>query len=305
MNNFLQYWQYWLVAFVLIILLGWWKRQRLIQILLFLEYHVLRWIDILSSITVAALIFCVEHDFETAKKESPEWEALWNILDSDKLVLLLIIAAFASVLTSIITSARQPKIKTLNETVLALEEEADKIGENIHNLFEGILLNLSKKLVFTQNGTERVTLYIHKNSHGCFVPCGRYSNNPLFQKKGRTRFDDDQGCISKGWQTGWHFDNKIPTGKPLAANYNNKNYGIPVDTASSLTMQSKLLAVKRIDGLEGRPVAVLVIESTNKAAFAENDLVAKLNGVSSEYGRMVQILERHIPSPQDAADKGL
>ena len=56
---------------------------------------------------------------------------------------------------------------------------------------------------------ERVTLYIH-NGGNLFIPFGRYSPNTKYAKSGRPTYPDNIGCISKGWENGWHFENNFP-----------------------------------------------------------------------------------------------
>ena len=272
---------------------------------LWVEDAVIRWVNLFASIATAVLLFVVGFDFSKARVSYPDWKGLWDIVEHPRWLFVLAASALTSAMISILISARQPTIRKLKTTNSKLQDQVDQVGENIHNLFHGVLFNLAKKLEFSLDGAERISLYLHKNSKGCFVPCGRFSHNPEFIKKGRTRFDDDKGCIAKGWQNDWHFDNTVPASDEDAAEHSESKYGVPPEVTKNLRMQSKLFAVKRIVSPDDRPIAVLVVESTKSGNFTENELKEKLHDVSREFGKMIQAVKHHIPTPQNAEESGL
>ncbi len=172
-------------------------------------------------------------------------------------------------------------------------------------MFDGLLLNLSKKLDFKQGDQARISIYVHEISEGRFIPCGRYAPNPELRKSGRTSFPDTQGCIAKGWQNGWHFDDSFPDTTSRHQNYCYSNYAIPKNTHDDLKMRSLVYAVMRLDDSSGYPLAVMVIESEKADQFDANQLQTDLEGVANDFSQMISTLRQHIPSPSDAADRGL
>jgi hypothetical protein len=172
-------------------------------------------------------------------------------------------------------------------------------------LLDGLLRNLSKKLGFPTDGTTRISLYVHDESNRFFVPGGRYSSNPYFDRKGRTQFSDEEGCISKGWRHDWHFDAAVPDDTDEAAKYHLENYGVADSTYRSLKMKPKLFAAKKIVDSDDRPVAVLVVESEKRDAFEESDLVRNMGEAAQDLASTICAVKDHIPLPNLAAEAGL
>jgi hypothetical protein len=187
-----------------------------------------------------------------------------------------------------------------------LHDEVGAVAENIHALFEAVLLSLANKLEVDERGTERVSIYVHRLETNTFVPCGRFSHNPILKAKGRTSFPDDQGCIAKAWEEDWHFcvDFPDPSRTGPYVDYLLHTYGIPRDVGRSLKMKPKLIAAKRIS-LNGSGVAIIVFESTDQGKFTEEQLKGRLAAASVEYAQMIKSIQKYIPNPSRAAEVGL
>lgn len=172
------------------------------------------------------------------------------------------------------------------------------ITQNIEQLFIGQLVDLSQKLQFGTNNTnsERITLYIHDGKDS-FVPCGRYSANPVFEKRGRTKIPDTEGIIAKAWQNGWHFQENFDKN-------NCKECNISVATYQNFNMKSVVLASIRL-GIDSTKIAVIVVESNIKDRFNEKDIKDLLEGSICYIARTVHKFYEYIPSLKNAKDKGL
>ena len=173
-------------------------------------------------------------------------------------------------------------------------------------MFEGVLLTLATKLELEESGTERVSIYVYRSDAENFVPCGRFSHNPILKSKGRAVLPANQGGIAKAWEQGWHFNNAFPEDVESKAyrEYIRDEYGIPRSTVRGFKMKPRCLAAKKIQAND-RPVAVIVAESTEAGVLVEQDLQNLLAGIADEYGRMVAAVDKHIPDPNLAAEVGL
>lgn len=259
------------------------------------------WIGFVTLVSGAL----VTYDFTKMREKYPNWPGLFDLLESDTLFWIFIVSAIISALLSWAMARRQKTLKALQEEIDECREQMGEIGNNIKFLFDGLLLNLSKKLNFRQDDQARISIYIHNEKSGTFIPCGRYSPNPELRKPGRTSFSDTQGCISQGWQRGWHYDDGFPDTRTRHQNHCLANYNIPKETHSKLKMMSLVYAVMRFDDNAGTPLAVIVVESLNSNQFDANQLQADLESVADDFAQMIATLRPHIPTPCDAAERGL
>jgi hypothetical protein len=255
-----------------------------------------------SSITVI-LVFFSEYDFSKLKKTYPNWLGLFNLAESPLIFWLIILFAVISALLSWIEVFRKKTLRQQSNKIVSLKEQNEVISENIKNLFDGVLYNLSKKLHFTESDQSRISLYIHDKNQS-FVPFGRYSPNPEFQKPGRSYYPDKQGCISKGWQHGWHFENTFGETPYAHKKKNTNDYHIPVEVYDNLKMKSGVYAVKRLNDKNGDSLAVIVVESTHKDRFTESELQERLNGTVEDFSHMIKALRDYIPTPDNANEQG-
>lgn len=274
-----------------------------------LKTHGIEWaIKILEpwiSILVVISGVLITYDFSTMKAKYPNWAGLFSFMEAEAFFWVFILSAVVSALLSWAMKVLQ---KSLNELKAEITETRDQIGEvgnNIKFLFDGLLLNLSKKLDFKQGDQARISIYVYEAESSQFIPCGRYSPNPELRKPGRTAYPDRQGCIAKGWQNGWHYDDEFPDTKTRHQNHCSAQYGIPKEVHNGLKMMSLVYAVKRLDDAAGNPLAVMVIESTKKDQFDPNQLQADLETVADDFSQMIATLRQHIPSPSDASERGL
>lgn len=143
--------------------------------------------------------------------------------------------------------------------------------------------------------------YIH-NGDNSFIPFGRYSLNPKYAKKGRPKYPDNQGCIAKGWENNWYFDNTFsnPDSNENEYLYKNKTtYSMDKAIVKRLKMKSTLFAVLRLD-VKSNPIAVVVVESTNSNKYNENQIKKILEDQKDYLAEMISNLEAYIPKPSNA-----
>lgn len=260
------------------------------------------------SVLFALLTAFKGHQYsEEFQKENEAWVSHTKPL-IEFIPIMLFILACLWVVVSIIQSRQVGDIKKTNER---LKDEQDKfraVTENVKDLFNGYLYQLSSLLEFgnERENNERVTLYVHDgDSH--FVPFSRYSSNPKFRSVTRDKYPDDEGVISEGWEHDWAFENRIPCretekGKWLDFHASKK---MSRNTARKLNMASSLYAVKRISDDLGNSVAVLVVESTARERYEEEFLKTHMSAQEKYVCELIIKLRQYIPTPDVASEKGL
>jgi hypothetical protein len=195
-------------------------------------------------------------------------------------------------------------IKGLLKTNSIQRKRLDFVSNNTRTLFYGHLYQISNKLGFNEvdKKTDRITLYIHDPKNNRFVPCGRVSPNPQYQKTGRTEYPDNEGCISEAWSNGWCYKNFNRDNKKRVAEHGEMN--ISENVSKNFNMPSLMYCAMRIEDGSGGQYAVLVVESTKKERFSEAVLKRELMLQNDYLCQLVQILKKHIPLPSNAASKG-
>lgn len=201
----------------------------------------------------------------------------------------------------------EQNIADLRNEVLELRERSAFLPGNVRSVFEGFLYRFGTKINFgsMNENNERVTLYFHDAARDRFVTCARYSPNPRFKAAGRPEYPINEGCIAKGWEHGWHFDNAFPSDPSERASRHAGGYGMPRRTANNLKMPSRLYAAMRINDVEDRPIAVMVVESTEQERWSEDALRAEMQDQVQYLGELVGRLKEYIPIPSNAGSKGL
>lgn len=213
---------------------------------------------------------------------------------------IFVFSVLLIVLVSIIEFFNKKTIKKLEEENQKYEALSETISENIRELFNGFLYRFAtSKANFTTS--ERVTLYIH-NGNNTFIPFGRYSLNTKFAKSGRDSYPDNEGCISKGWEDKWHFDNSFSNPETHKHDYlqeQKQRYGIQIPVMKKLKMKSTLFAALRLD-IKDDAIAVIVVESTTMSKYTEKQIKKILEEQEVYLSEMITSLEKYIPKPSNA-----
>lgn len=262
-----------------------------------------RWI---SPPLTAAILFSsvfVTYDFSQAQKAHPDWSGALGLI-GPLLFFTLVFCAAVELILSIGRSARERTMQSLQKSLDDASSQITEIGSSIRQLFDGMLYTFSKRVDLRQDDQVRISIYVHDQDRKRFIPCGRYSPNPNLTKPGRTHYPDNEGCIGKGWDHGWHFDNDFPTDKPGRRKYEKESYGLGRTVAESLKMQSRLYAVKRINHGD-EALAVIVVEALDHDRFEQVALQNALDEHNDNFASMVRTLRSYIPNPSSAGDSGL
>ena len=271
-----------------------------------LDTYLLRWIAPVLAPFTAAMAFFLDFDLDEIRKNYPNCTGAVDLFDVVNFYKALLWMAVVTAAGAVYNVMRQKSISKLTKENGALALELGGIAENILSLFEAVLLALASKLDLDEAGTERVSIYVHRPHSASFVPCGRFSHNPNLKKKGRSSLPDGEGCITRAWEEGWHFNNAFPcsTDERAYREYMKDEYNIPRNTTRRMKMKPQLIAAKRVSSYDV-PVAVIVVESTQTGGLVEERLKDLLTELADEYGRMLSAVGKYIPDPHSAEEVGL
>lgn len=227
-------------------------------------------------------------------------------LDEDTKAYFFVVVLVLTILSTLLAfffEQQRPQINKLQDQIKERQEFIDEVADNIFFLFDGLILNLARKLDLLRDHKSRVSLYVHDPENDQFIPCGRYSANPELKKRGRSKYPDNQGCIAKGWQDGWHFVNDLPRKRSAQQKRLEKDYNIPEKVHNKIRMLSVLVGVIKLTWHGSNPVAVIVVESLDKNAFQGLQLKTELESVSDDYAETISVF--HDQLLQSHTSKGV
>lgn len=175
----------------------------------------------------------------------------------------------------------ESRLENLSDKVANLESLNEQLFKEKDKLFHSYLKLLSSNLGLDH--LDRVSVY--KVEENCFVLMGRYSLNPNLEKPGRPNYPINQGFIGLAWATGKYFHNNLPdpnirSGSTYYKAVCDINF-IEEETVSNISMRSRTYFIRRMNGYDGSPRAVIVIESEEVEKFDEEFAEEKLQGVKS------------------------
>lgn len=254
-----------------------------------------KWLAPIFSGIAALLGVIWQNDFVALRDKYPNWPGLFSYLDTYVPPLFIIFFLAAGVCSSF-RLVTQKSIGRLKRDLKAECSKVEVIANNIETLVDGLLLKLSEKIGFAKGEPSRITIYIHRNSQ--FIPFGRYTPDPSFSGKGRNTLPDDQGCVGQAWRSDWCYEGN------LSYKVSRKKYNLTREIHEKLRMKPVCFAVKRIDGTNKQPLAVLVVESKNANQFPEATIKDILDNEELYLAEIIHCLRDHIPDPQDALKRG-
>lgn len=261
-----------------------------------------RWLTPFLNFVIIVFSLLPSYNASSLIQQFPSFIAPLVFLSKYAIVIVAVSAVLNMILSIFDSVFVRDTIKELQGNLLVERKKNEIIANNIKALFDGFLFHLSTGKLEFAGQESRATLYIHDGVNK-FIPFGRYSTNPQYSRPGRSEYPDDQGVIARGWQKGWYFDsNKSADDYVL---YNNREYGMPTGVLRKVKMKSKLFGVKRIENLQGQPIALMLVESTHADQFVEADLKLKLAQEERVIAELITQLKEYIPLPLNAKERGL
>ena len=241
----------------------------------------------------------------------------WQYFKDNKSVIqgttlfLFVAAAVLQVILYRAQGKKRQKMASLQDRIEELESDNASWAVDLKTLATGYLYTYSiSSLGFGSRAenTERITLYVHDSS-GSFVPVARYSSNANYRSIARHKYPDDQGCIGDAWKNGRVFRNRYPNAETQLDSYLDacEAEGISREVASGLRMKSRLLFGHRVDDVGGeKPLAVIIVESTDRGRYTEAQLSEHFDIIGDKYiRRLAERLSPRLPTLSDASKVGL
>ncbi len=167
--------------------------------------------------------------------------------------------------------------RTKSRSVAQLERDLkesrrkeEKAREDYFGLCSTNIKYCFKEFFASAQGQGRVSLYRHSEDY--FVLVGREAQSPEHGKKGRTRYPDNEGFISKGWANGRFVEYDVPVWKGNGSSYRahmKRACNISDEVLSGLNMKSRSFYIHRFDNHDaGNPYGIIVFEKLDPSPIS-------------------------------------
>ena len=185
-----------------------------------------------------------------------------------------------------------------------LKDESNSKSINCYRLFSNYLYSYVQK--FGLGVEERVSLY--KLDMEMFSCIGRYSENELFKSKPSRLYTKDQGCIAKAWEVGKIQDTSAPDPDDDLDKWKQHNidkFKFTAEQIENIRMRSRAFYGLSLQNSENETVAVIICESlkVNGLPFGKIERYFKEHEIKNLVN-LIESLEQHIPSLEDAKSEG-
>ncbi|MCU4188967.1 hypothetical protein M9Q43_07290 [Flavobacterium sp. HXWNR29] len=169
------------------------------------------------------------------------------------------------------------KFITNEELVSELEitnKKLEVIKKEYYKLCSDNLRIIFKSFFDLSNGCGRVSVY--KYDGDVFKLLGRYSNNPLYNKKGRDSYPSNEGFIALGWANEIFEIYNIPQWTKNGKDYKNavkELCNISDSTLKNIKMKSCSFFIYRLDNEDSRPpLGIVVVEQLQSSQIDHQNM---------------------------------
>uniref|UniRef100_B8HMZ2 GAF domain-containing protein n=1 Tax=Cyanothece sp. (strain PCC 7425 / ATCC 29141) TaxID=395961 RepID=B8HMZ2_CYAP4 len=248
------------------------------------------------SVVFGSTLLAIYPVFQSLDKKDWAWNKQYTLV----VICGFIFNIVGGVWSAATSQSKNGLKKELRRTLQYIDEHEDVSQKIINNE----LHILSQ--IFNFGTSERISLFKHDGN--ALVMVGRYSSNPLFNKKGKGILPVDEGVVGKAWSDGYAFVNDLPE----STQANDFDY-IKVcclgwkmnrDTARNLFMKSRTIAAFAIRDNRSQPIGVLVLESMNANGFDEEYIKNRLDDDGEEQRLLLLAQLDVIPKPSIALQEG-
>lgn len=143
--------------------------------------------------------------------------------------------------------------------------------------------------------TERISFYRHDKESDEFFLLGRYSINPMLNRRGRVTYPANQGCIGAAWQKGEAYEGNLPNPQANMVKYfevNESRWQLPQSVCVGLAMKPQAIWAYALSR-NGHRHAIVVIESEKKRTISPEELKRAFEQGLTE--RTLELQERLSP----------
>ncbi len=185
----------------------------------------------------------------------------------------------------------------------------DSLAQDFEAISQGYITSIARNLGFGSKTekTERITIYAHDSANNVFIPFGRYSSNPKYERRGRDFYPNNQGCIAKTWEHGRWFINDYPEWNTKQKDYieRAKEDGYKPTVTKKLNMKSTLYFGWRVLDTKGdKKLAVLIVESTDSNRWTKEQLEEYFEREDRKLSEIVERLAPRLPKISSARKEG-
>lgn len=203
---------------------------------------------------------------------------------------------------------RSKRTSVLERQLREAEAKAEAAHADLLALTDGYLYALVQGPLACRS-TERVTIYAHDDDRKVFTLFGRVALNPDYHSKRRVDYPDTQGCIARAWRDGWAFANDYPDPRQNYDAYVKRALqdNVPQAEVDKIRMRARLFGAHRVASADGkRPLAVVVVESTDPVRYTEAELRSMFDqgGVGQYVSDLVERVAPRLPRAGVAGDAG-
>jgi len=242
----------WYFIVLIIVLLGFWAIEKTRDVFKIIFPEIIFFI---SS------FFFLMADIKSSSEEKFIGTYSWKDLN----IFFIISGSFIFLFGCYLSYLKNIEFKDFKINKQNLQSEKSKhsrIKEEYYSLCSDIIKDYFSDFFHSSTGNARVSLYKHQGTH--FTLLARYSDAPVYNKRGREVYDDNQGFISLGWQSGTCEIHGAPAWKSSGISYKSfmKNKCNITDTIlQTLKMKSRSFYIYRFDSSNSQnPYGIIVFE---------------------------------------------
>lgn len=199
----------------------------------------------------------------------------------------LIIGTVASFRNGSLLSEMQQEAEQTKALIKGYRDSTEKLLKFlVKELLEEIELTTDKG---APKPEVRCSVYCPTTDREHFLLMIRKAGNPEWERSRSKQYKAGMGAIDKCWQLGSSIVRAEKFSGREWVNCMVEDYGLPFDIASEIRMQSQRMVLVRLEGDDGIPLGVLVVESIDKRMLAlkKEDEILK----SAAYPLICQVVQ--------------
>lgn len=198
----------------------------------------------------------------------------------------------------------ESKYKELTDKHKDLKHDYDEKLLDCYQIFSDHCILIFNRLNLSSN--ERVSIYKLELEH--FRCIGRFSTNESYKAKPDRMYAKSIGVLGKAWERGGISESESPCPEKELEKYlefHHTRYDVPKDLARNSNMKSRAFCAVRIEDYRQAPIAVIIVESTEKNGVPFGKIRLHVN--REEQRRLASLVDglgSHMVSVEHAHDEG-
>jgi len=198
----------------------------------------------------------------------------------------------------------ESEYKTLSNEHIGLRQDYEEKLLDCYQIFSDHCILIFNRLKLTSN--ERVSIYKLELDH--FRCIGRFSTNESFKAKPDRMYAKSIGVLGLAWERGGLSEAESPcpvTELEKYLEFHHTRYRIPKDLARNSNMKSRAFCAVRIEDYRQAPIAVIIVESTEKNGVPFGKIGLHVN--REEQRRLASLIDglsSHMVSVEHAHEEG-